>query len=190
MKYIIVPGLNNSGPDHWQTKWELSDPRIFSRVEQQSWDEPEKTSWVEELEKSVAAAEGPLILVAHSLGCVTVAHWAANHNSDRVAGALLVAPADVEKSTKTVFSTFCPVPRTPLPFRSITVGSGNDQYASIERIRDLAQDWNTSFIDVGLKGHINAQSGLGFWEEGFDILTKLVNEVPGYRGEHLYSRTG
>ncbi|RYF99443.1 MAG: hypothetical protein EOO02_16890, partial [Chitinophagaceae bacterium] len=111
MKYIIVPGLNNSGPEHWQTKWELNDPYIFSRVEQRSWDQPEKTSWVEELENSVAAVKGPVILIAHSLGCVTVAHWAANYSSGRVAGAMLVAPADVEKSNKSVFTTFCPVPR-------------------------------------------------------------------------------
>lgn len=176
MNYLNVPGLSNSGAEHWQTIWEKLFPENFTRVRQKNWFLPEKNDWVDTLSKSINNLSSPTILVAHSLGCMTVAHWAKENVSSFVKGALLVAPADTEKSNQECFKSFCPVPLGKLPFPSIVVASTNDPYASMERSARWAAYWGSKFICVGDKGHINAQSGLNDWEEGQGFL-KLFTEV-------------
>ena len=69
---LIVPGLGGSGPQHWQSVWQARYPEL-RRVEQASWDEPRLGPWVATLEAHVLAANAPVVLVAHSLGCLLVA---------------------------------------------------------------------------------------------------------------------
>lgn len=176
MFYLNVPGLSNSGVKHWQTIWEQLYPTNFKRVRQKNWFHPEKDEWVPTLAKSIINISSPVILVAHSLGCITVAHWANQFDSSMVKGALLVAPADVEKSGHECFKTFCPVPLAKLPFPSIVVASTDDPYISMERSAKWAAYWGSRFICIGDKGHINAQSGLHDWQEGLSFL-KLFPEV-------------
>jgi predicted alpha/beta hydrolase family esterase len=172
---LIVPGLGGSGPLHWQSRWEASDPRCV-RVVQRSWDEPLLADWGATLERAVLAAVGPVVLVAHSLGAVLVAHWAVSGSVERVAGALLVAPPDVESPERVpeVIRHFAPVPRVPLPFASIVVASRDDPYACFECARELAEAWGSRLVDVGECGHINADSDLGLWPEGRALLAELV----------------
>ena len=90
---LIIPGLGGSGPDHWQSRWQakLSTAR---RVEQKDWDRPLLADWREAIAAAVAEAERPVILVAHSLGAITVADIAAELG-DQVKGGFLVAPPSV-----------------------------------------------------------------------------------------------
>ena len=174
MKYLIIPGLHGSGDSHWQTKWQQSNPQLFKRVEQHNWDIPDRLSWINTLNEYVEAETDPVILIAHSLGCIAVAHWAYSFHSSNVAGALLVAPADVERSSQAVFRSFAPVPCTrPFPFKTIVVASENDQYVEMKRLNFWSAQWNADLINVGLRGHINADSGVGFWDEGYEILEKF-----------------
>ena len=175
MNYLNVPGLNNSGPNHWQTLWEDAYPQQFSRVEQENWSSPTRNEWVSALHTKLEEYDSPVVLVAHSLGCVTVAHWANENKSAAVIGALLVAPANAEQSSRECFKTFCPVPKNRLPFPSIVVASTNDPYAAIENSARLAAYWGSKFVCAGDKGHINAQSGLGDWKEGLSMLSALIN---------------
>lgn len=174
MTYLNVPGLSNSGVKHWQTIWEQLYPSNFKRVRQKNWFHPEKDEWVTTLSKSIVNISSPVILVAHSLGCITVTHWAKDNDSSLVKGALLVAPADVEKSDQECFKTFRPVPLGKLPFPSIVVASTNDNYISMERSTKWAAYWGSKFICIGDKGHINAQSGLHGWQEGQSFLKLLT----------------
>ncbi|GGB93851.1 RBBP9/YdeN family alpha/beta hydrolase [Dyadobacter sediminis] len=174
--FLNVPGLASSGPQHWQTIWEQQYPDIFSRVQQENWDWPVKDEWVPQLQKQIRELPGPTVLVAHSLGCMTVAHWAQEFASDKITGALLVAPADAELSKRLNFVVgFTPIPVKPLPFQSIVVASTNDIYAAIGRSRTFADNWGSEFINIGKKGHINAVSGLEDWPQGKEILEKLAN---------------
>jgi len=175
MNHLNIPGLNNSGPGHWQTLWEEAFPQQFKRVQQKDWSAPVKNDWVEALHTTLESYDSPVVLVAHSLGCVAVAHWANENKSPAIAGALLVAPADAEQTNRECFKTFCPVPKNKLPFPSIVVASTNDPYAKIENSARLAAYWGSKFICVGDKGHINAQSGLAQWKEGLSILSDLTN---------------
>jgi uncharacterized protein len=171
----MLPGLSGSGPDHWQTRWEQLDQRCV-RVQQSDWDRPDCTDWCARLEEAVASTEGDVVLVAHSLGCLLVAHWAYAGEVDRVKGALLVAPPDVEAPERAPEATlsFAPIPREPLPFPAILVASQDDSYASIEFARELADAWGARLVDVGEQGHINAESQLGVWEQGRALLDELL----------------
>lgn len=175
---LNVPGLGNSGAQHWQSRWENRYP-WFERVELGLWDNPDRNIWVERLDRAIRLAGRPVILVAHSLGCLAVSWWAAISGQgyrDPVAGALLVAPADPERAeAQGCISRFGPVPKTPLPFPSILVASRDDPHASFDRSQQFARNWGSHLIDAGEAGHLNADSGLGDWPLGISLVDRLVD---------------
>lgn len=175
MKLIIIPGLGDSGPEHWQTLWE----RKFTgsvRVKQRDWDYPDLQSWVAALDAVITAEHSDVILVAHSLGVALVAHWATKRMAANVRGALLVSPSDVDSAAHTPdeVRSFAPMPLNTLPFKSIVAASGNDTFVTLTRAQFFAQKWGAEFSDMGHLGHINAASGVGMWEQGLKLLEKLV----------------
>lgn len=172
---LVLPGLGGSGPGHWQTRFEQENPG-FRRVEQRDWDRPVRDEWLAALEAAVTAAPAPVVLVAHSLACVLVAHWAAGGSAARVAAAMLVAPPDVEDEARVPpeARVFAPLPSDPLPFPAVVLASRNDPYCAIERACGFAALWGADFIDVGAHGHINVDSGHGSWPEGAGLLRDLI----------------
>jgi predicted alpha/beta hydrolase family esterase len=175
---IIVPGLGGSGKDHWQTHIERSIPGA-SRAEQDDWHRPELARWQRRLASAVAARPGA-ILVAHSLGCPLVAHLAVEGSDLNIAAALLVAPADVDSTYRTLGHVrgFAPIPLRALPFRSIVVASTNDPYITIARAAELAAAWGSEFYNVGACGHINVESGFGPWPAGRRLIDALRGRPP------------
>lgn len=170
---LMVPGLWDSGPEHWHTRWERQDAR-FERVVQRDWDAPEVREWVRTLDDAVHRAGHGVVLAAHSLGCATVAHWASLPGR-MVRGALLVAPADVDGAGFPLEARgFFPMPLEPLPFPSILVASADDSFLSMERARLFAESWGSRLVEVGAKGHLNSSSGLGDWPEGRALLDELL----------------
>ena len=171
--YLIVPGLGGSGADHWQTFFE-STQHNFQRVYQKDWNKPVISDWIENLDKAVFRFNPEnVILVAHSLGCLTVAEWAWRFNR-KIKGALLVAPPDFETlQTKIGKQLFDKKPYRKIDFKTILVASTNDEWASIEQAEAYAKNWGSDFINIGKAGHINQQSGFGKWDEGLEILKKL-----------------
>jgi uncharacterized protein len=175
-RVLIVPGLGGSEPHHWQTRWELRYG--YTRVQQDDWDRPDRRAWMARLEAAVQAQPSPPLIVAHSLGCALVAHFAARMPG-RLAGALLVAPADVDDPARTPDETRCfaPLLLQPLGFPARVVASHDDPYIAFERARELAAAWQARFVDAGSIGHINADSGLGDWDFGHALLEELVRSV-------------
>ena len=178
---LIIPGIDNSGPAHWQSLWEEQHAHAY-RVNMESWTQPHRNSWVTRLNLAVTQAERPLILVAHSLGCHAVAWWAALADEEvrqKVAGALLVAPPEVDAfPTDHRLASFGPTPKAILPFPSIFVASRNDPYVQFDRARALAGFWGSRFVDGGYLGHINAETGLGAWEEGQQLAALVTSHAP------------
>lgn len=174
---LMLPGWNGSGSDHWQTIWEHKHSSI-RRVEQRSWAEPSVEDWVSRISAYVSSAEQPVLLIAHSLACVAVAHWANREPflARRVESALMVAPADVDEPSCSpeALRGFSPIPQSRFPFGSITVGSENDPYMSLHRARELASAWGGDFVNAGRVGHINCASGHGSWPDGELILARLL----------------
>ncbi|SOB88196.1 hypothetical protein SAMN06297144_3341 [Sphingomonas guangdongensis] len=175
---LTVPGLGSSGPTHWQTLWERQRAEVV-RAELGMWDTPHRNSWVTKLDQAIRGAQAPVVLVAHSLGCQAVAWWAALSGQPYgwpVAGALLVAPADVDRADAPPELTgFAPAPTVSLPFPSLLVTSTDDPWISEGRARALANQWGSHLFSVGALGHINAASGVGDWSEGQALLAELID---------------
>lgn len=175
---LTVPGLNGSGPGHWQSLWEQDLPDC-ARADLGMWSAPRRNVWVAKLDDAIRRAGRPVILVAHSLGCHAVAWWASWTGQPYgwpVAGALLVAPPDLSKiELDARLLDFAPTPLGPLPFPSIVIGSDNDPYASRDSLEHMARYWESAFVSVGDSGHINAESDLGWWVEGQALLSRLIH---------------
>ena len=172
---IIVPGWRDSGPGHWQTLWAERLPQA-RRVVQDDWHTPTRSAWVARLEETVLEQPGPVVIVAHSLGCITTAHMKPEAAA-RVRGALLVAPADPER--RAVLSDFAPVPYAALPYRSFLVASSNDPYCPIRLAGAYARAWGSEFVRLQNAGHINVDSGHGEWPLGRALLQSLTEvELP------------
>lgn len=171
---LILPGWQNSGPDHWQSRWERAHG--FTRVEQHDWMRPLRGDWISRLEDVLLGCDEPAVLVAHSLGCMHVAAWASHsQNLSRVKAALLVAPPDVERDDlRQQLPGWSPVPMAALPFPSVVYASSNDPFCDAARSREFASAWGAEFHEAGTRGHLNTESGLGDWPEAFDQLQRLM----------------
>jgi predicted alpha/beta hydrolase family esterase len=174
--YLIVPGLGGSGPDHWQTYFESTGTN-FHRIIQKDWDAPDINEWVETIDNAISAYDPQtVVLVGHSLGCPTIATWA-SYTSEKIKGALLVAPPDIEAFQKKLHITlFKNLPTDKIQFPTIVVASTNDHWSGIQKAEWNARQWGSEFINIGEAGHINDQSGFGKWEEGLKILHRLSDE--------------
>lgn len=170
---LMVPGIGNSGDGHWQSRWQQQRAGI-TRIAPSSWDEPECGDWVEAIERAVAASGPQTLIVAHSLGCLAVAHWAARHDRT-IAGALLVAvPDPYGPAFPAAARGFGPLPELRLSFPSRIVASDDDPYARIEHAERYAAAWGSRLHRIGKLGHINAASGLGDWPAGWQLLDSLT----------------
>ena len=184
---LVIPGLNGSGPDHWQTLWQRELPHA-QRVELGMWDEPHRNTWVNQLNLAIHKAGRPVILVAHSLACHVVSWWAEYERpgpDGPVKAALLVAPPEVEHGgVDPRLARFAPVMPRALPFPSILAASRDDPWIAFGRARRLARIWKSRFVDAGWLGHINADSGIRDWPFGQFLLRQLsaavapVNQPP------------
>jgi predicted alpha/beta hydrolase family esterase len=174
---LTVPGLWNSGPQHWQSHWEKQHPS-WKRVQQRDWDHPDREEWVTTLDEAIRVSPSPPVLAAHSLGCALVAQWAADRGGEGVAGALLVAPSDVEAPDYPIEGrSFSGMPMGKLPFPTVLIASTTDEYVTIERARSFAAAWGSRLVVLGAAGHINGVSGYGPWPGGERMLLELCDSV-------------
>lgn len=174
---LILPGLGDSGPGHWQRRWgeRFSTARF---VEQADWDRPRLADWVAATEREIMMSTRPVVLIAHSLAVSVVAHTAQRLRDTKVRGAFLVSPPDHESGELPAEARgFGNVPRDPLPFPSLLVVSSNDPFCSIERAVDMATCWGSELHIAGNAGHINVASGHGPWPEGLLMFTRLMQRL-------------
>lgn len=175
---VIIPGLGGSGPDHWQSRWQARLPNA-RRVEQSDWDHPERLGWVKQILATLEGCGRPIVVVAHSLGVVALAHAAGADRRRAIAGAFLVAPPceSAIREIPAIDPTFAPVPTDPLGFPAILVGSRNDPYATFAGTEVLAKAWGAAMVDAGEAGHINPESGHGPWPEGLMAFGGFLNKL-------------
>ncbi|SMC24357.1 hypothetical protein SAMN02745857_01870 [Andreprevotia lacus DSM 23236] len=172
MAALIVPGIGNSGAAHWQTLWQQQWPWA-TRIAVPDWDRPVLADWMDAIEQGVLQRGGETVIIAHSLGCIAVAHWAAATRL-RVRGTLLVAvPDPAGPAFPAEAAGFVLPPLRPLPFPAIVVASCDDPYGSMAHASRCAQGWGGELVNVGASGHINAASGLGDWPAGRSLLGRL-----------------
>jgi hypothetical protein len=176
LRVLLLPGWQNSGPGHWQSRWEALHGH--ERVEQADWDWPRRGDWMARLDEALLAdpQARPVALVAHSLGCQLVAAWAAHsRHTARVRAALLVAPPDTARpDTPPQLAGWRRIVRQRLPFPALVIYSDDDPFCATGRARGMAADWGAPTLSLGAAGHINAESGLGDWPAGFASLRGLA----------------
>jgi predicted alpha/beta hydrolase family esterase len=169
---ITLPGLGGSGEGHWQTLWERDDP-IMRRFQPSSWDRPILTEWIAALEREISRSRTPPILIAHSLACQLIAHWAPSTTSAICGAFMVAAPDPTGKIYLAEAGSFANPPLKRLPFPSLLVASTDDPFGSFDHARRSAEIWGSAFVDVGPRGHLNAASGLGDWPEGKAIFERF-----------------
>lgn len=173
MKYFTLPGYGGSSAGHWQSYFEQTLPNC-ERIEQANWDDPNCERWVNNVEAKIAACEdSEIILIAHSLGCITTVHWA-KHFRGKVKAALLVAPPDLENQDHS-FVSFTPTPLEKLPFPTILVASDNDPWCKKQQSELLAGTWGSRFVLLKQAGHINADAGFSQWDAGLKLVEELAS---------------
>jgi predicted alpha/beta hydrolase family esterase len=175
--YFIVPGLGNSGPDHWQTYFEQTLSNC-KRIEQQEWDAPDCIDWINTIDAALNGYDlSAVVLIGHSLGCTAIAHWFV-HFGKSIKGALLVAPSDIESPVYTFPATgFTPIPLRKFPFKTVVAASTNDEWVSFQRAAFFAEQWGSELVNIGNAGHINAAAGYGKWEDGIALLNSFESII-------------
>ncbi|MFI9816983.1 RBBP9/YdeN family alpha/beta hydrolase [Saccharothrix variisporea] len=168
MTVVFVDGWFGPDPGDWQELWGLD--LVSRRVVQDDWNTPRRELWVQRLDEVLAEEVEPPVLVGHSLGVLTVAHWVAAGGDRPVRGALLVTPADVERNPDPAIRGFAPIPRTPFPFPAIVAASRTDRWMTPDRAREFADAWGAELVDVGPVGHLTAAEGPGAWAAGRELL--------------------
>jgi predicted alpha/beta hydrolase family esterase len=169
---VFVPGWKNSGPGHWQSLWASRLPGAV-RVEMSDadWLHPKREVWIRAISHTILNSPRPVVVAAHSLGCIATAHLP-SEVTRRIGGALLVAPADPDR--RGVLSDFSPVPYQPLPYRSVVVASAHDPYCPIRTAGAFARSWGSELMRLQNAGHINVESGHGEWPLGLALLESLL----------------
>lgn len=177
LQFFSLPGYGNSGPGHWQT-WMEGRLQDCTRIEQHSWEKPDNTLWIQTIQSTIGDTDpSKVFIIAHSLGCIAVAHWAKKYKLT-IAGALLVGPPDIENPyTNLGLESFLPIPDTSLPFPSLVIGSTNDHWASVSRVEEFAKSWGSQLYFEENAGHINTDAGFGPWENGLHLLRNFINTL-------------
>jgi hypothetical protein len=172
---LLVPGIGNSGPTHWQSLWQAKHPGV-ARVMQRDWEHPVCDEWVAVLDQALGKAVEPPILVAHSLGCLAVAHWAARSNRPCYAVLLVAVPDPNGPAFPRDATGFALVPPALRRYRVTVVSSSDDPYATMPYTEERVAAWGAEHVRLGRCGHINAATGLGDWPDGWAIVNNWRNE--------------
>jgi uncharacterized protein len=177
---LVVAGHMGLGPDHWQRRL-VSKLSTAVLVEQADWLHGSLLVAVDAFVAAVVTAEKPVVLVAHSVGCILVAHaMRALVEPEKVRGAYFVVPPNEAalRAFHGIDPQFAQVPRGPLPFPSLLVATSNDPYSTLEDSASLALAWGSQLVEAGEAGHIDHTSGHGPWPEGMmrfaGFLSKLA----------------
>jgi len=176
---LIVPGLRDHVEEHWQTLLEANLEKVRS-VPPLTTNKLDCKARIDNIQREIESIDGDIILVAHSAGCLMVAHWAAHHHRP-IKGALLAAPPDLNANWPDNYPTpetlrehgWAPLPRTRLPFPSILAASSNDYLASITAATQLAAEWGSKLVNLGEVGHLNPASGFGSWPQAEAFIAEL-----------------
>lgn len=180
LRILLLPGWLGSGAGHWQRRWEaLYGDEL---VEQADWQAPRRGDWIAQLEDVLLSRPGPVALVGHSLGCHLAAAWAmSSRHTDRVVGSLLVAPPDLQRTDlpSALRPWQQPLQQHALPFAATVAASSDDPYCTWDASQDLATRWGADCVNLGARGHVNADSGLNDWPQGRSLLDATLQ-----RGRH------
>ena len=156
IRLLVIPGLNDSGPAHWQSWLQGQFSRRATRVDQDDWASADLARWSQRIEMTLARHPGSRwVAVAHSFGCLALLRHLAQGGAG-VQSALLVAPADPAK-----FGLAKQLPQSPLAIPSVLLASETDPWMKFESACAWARVWGSQLVSLGDAGHINTEAGFG-----------------------------
>jgi predicted alpha/beta hydrolase family esterase len=161
--FLILHGLQGSGPGHWQT-WLAArlraDGERVAYPDLPDADAPSQRPWREVLERALEGLPNPVV-VCHSLSCLLWLHHvdAGGAPAERV---LLVAPPS-EASGVTEIEPFLPVPLPRLTAGTRLVCSDNDPYCPEGAAGLYGEPLGIAVDLLPGTGHINPETGYGPW---------------------------
>jgi predicted alpha/beta hydrolase family esterase len=167
--FLILHGLEGSGPDHWQT-WLAG--RLRERGETVRYPDlpdpfdPKPEEWLAALQPELAALEGERIVLCHSLACLLWllnAHAGATDVADRV---LLVAPPCTDEVEPVV--RFQPDGVTGDQVRAaarvtLMLCSDRDPYCPPGADTVFGDPLELDYEVIPGGGHLNTDAGYGPW---------------------------
>ncbi|GAA0305227.1 RBBP9/YdeN family alpha/beta hydrolase [Kineococcus aurantiacus] len=176
MKILTVPGIDGSGPGHWQSLWEQREGADCTRFSPSSWSQPQAGNWLEAVNREVQHLGSEVLIVAHSLGCLPVAHLAGQELACR--GIVLVAPPDVHgPAFPPVALGFADLAAAPSTVPALVISSSNDPYCTPTVATQLAVRWGAEHVDLGPYGHLNESAGLGQWDRGWNVIQDFAGQI-------------
>ena len=193
---VIVPGFRGDAPDHWQERFAARSSGTTTVPFPAADDWHDIRVRADLIGETVAAVDGPVVLVAHSAGVLATVHWVrrcANESQTdaegpgdgralvKVVGAILVTPPDLgvvwpsphPRSADLSAAGWEPVPRNRLPFPSVLAVSRDDPLAQYRASAGLAEAWGSRLVDLGDVGHLNPASGFGDWPMLDELLAEF-----------------
>ncbi|SHO55991.1 RBBP9/YdeN family alpha/beta hydrolase [Vibrio quintilis] len=178
MHLLFLAGIGNSGPGHWQHQWYMESENV-SWLEHSDWDNPVMEAWLSDLENFLEKRDEPVVVVAHSLGCVLFTEWLKRtDNKNNIAGAFLVAMPDVlDPQFPAQVQHFRNLDTAQECCPAVVITSDNDPFGTAEHAQHQARKLNVPLYNIGPVGHINAQSGLNGWAEGKEFLADLISHI-------------
>ena len=182
--FVFVPGWRNCGGGHWQSLWAAPLAGAI-RLQLDDWAMPTRTAWVRALSRAIQAQPHPVVVVAHSLGCIATVHLPAEVAA-HIQGALFVAPVDPER--RAVLCDFAPVPCERLPYRHVVVAGSNDPFCPPRLAAAYARSWGSEFMRIPDMGDIAVQSGRGEWPLGLALLQSLSGSMTAAPLQSMASR--
>jgi predicted alpha/beta hydrolase family esterase len=172
VRLLVIPGLNDSGPAHWQSWLQGHFSRHAVRVEQDDWASADLARWSQRIELTLARhPHSRWVAVAHSFGCLALLRYLAL-GGEGVQSALLVAPADPEK-----FGVAGNLPQSRLAVPSVLLASETDPWMTFESACTWSRVWGTQLISLGDVGHINTESGFGPLPQAKTLVEQMVQRL-------------
>ena len=181
---LLLPDIDSTGIGYWQEHW-AATRMDCATVDMGASRRPDRNSWVTRLDQAIRSVDAPIVLVGHGVGALTIAWWGELLGQEieaSIVGALLIAPPDPAAETNERMQAFAPLPRTILPFPALVVASEDDPCVSVDRAFSMARQWGSGFARFGNCGHFGADDGLGWWQQGEELLDSFIDLVePGRR---------
>lgn len=177
VRVLVIPGLNDSGPTHWQSHLQAHF-RHAVRVQQADWAKPDLSAWAARIDATLAALPpARWVAVAHSFGCLALLRHLSTREPNRldahgVQSALLVAPADPDK-----FNVAAQLPQCHPGIDTVMVASETDPWMAYPRARGWARTWGSRLINLGDAGHINVASGFGPLPLANSVAQQLIHRA-------------
>lgn len=178
--YVVIPGIDGSDEQHWQSLWEREWGASAVRIAPASWSAPDLDDWVDAVQKAYDEAsrrDGQVVLVAHSLGCWAAAVWLARTTQPVTAAFQVAAPDPAGPGfPRQAAASFTDLVAQPLRCPALVVASTDDPYCTAETAATFAAGWQARLHQLAAHGHINSSSGLGAWQRGRELLADLLSQ--------------